>query len=256
MRGCAVDLLRLPVQRQTRKLIIGIGWGIETLQNLQHLLKQQEIVRIELAAFENAEILQGGGSLIAAVLFAHIQEGAAANQINVQQFIENVHKVPHGDRRVNIHDAVFIHTEVGNVFFGFQREGVAGGQNKVFKQRERRSGLRHAVGAFPVQEGVSLQFHRIVQNHGSPVRDAFHNVVHVRNQISKLDRGGSGFLQIADVLFHGLFFRLCVKDLLLAHMLTVQSAANQKHLQDQQSAECSPEKDGGPGNPLPEAFGL
>ena len=89
--------------------------GIKALEKLQHLLEAEHLVRVEFVPVQNPDVLQGGGGLVAAVLFPDVEEGAAAHEIDVQKPVEDLHKIPDRHLRIDIHHAVSVGAEIGEM---------------------------------------------------------------------------------------------------------------------------------------------
>ena len=184
--GCTEYGIELILRLQVAKGDLGIGFRVKAAEHAQQLVARHGIVRIEEVPLQYAQILQRGGRLAAAVVLRHVQEFPAAHEADVQQPVKRADRLAYGDLGADVHHAVFVRREIGNMLFRFQGQGVACGIDRVGKDGKAGAILHAAVRTLPAEKGVAVQLDRVVQPDRLPVGHGFDRVFPVRHQIAYL----------------------------------------------------------------------
>ena len=198
-RICGIPVDPAPLNRKAEgrpgvivRFQIGKGCGsfrrrIKAAQQPKQFRAGYLVVRIEPVSLQDAEILQCRGSLMAAVVFVHIQKHTFSHTVEIQQLVQHTDEFPYRDNLVYPDNPLVVGREIGGVLLGWKRQRVPRGVNGVLRGRYFNVGFRRAVRPLPIKEGVSFQFNRRMQGCTAAGGYLLDNISLIGDQIPQLE---------------------------------------------------------------------
>ena len=162
-----------PLRRRAEMAVIRVGFvqirkgdllpslREEGAEHGQKLPPGDGLVRVQPAAGEGTQGLEGGRGVIGRVVLREIQEAPIPHQLGVQQEIEDAHRLPPGHGAAGMEGAAVIQGQVGQVILPPQAHGVDGIVVPVLPHAEAFGGQGLPLGVLPAEEGVALQGRRL-----------------------------------------------------------------------------------------------